>query len=770
MPAFVYPSLLWGLLIVAVPVLIHLINMMRHRRVRWAAMDFLLASQKKNRFWVLLKQLLLLLLRMGIVAAVVAAMAQPLLRGDLAGLLGRSKTHHVVLLDDSFSMSDRWADTSAFEQAKKTVQAVAAAATRRSEEQTFTLLRFSRTALADAPGGAKPDFMEENVDTQFDRRVAKALEPLIPSQTAAGPLKAIAALKNLLGESDDELRVIYLVSDFRRRNWNDASELRSRLEELSAQGVELRLIDCVETARPNLAVCDLRPAGGARAAGVPLFMNVTVANYGDQPARNVSVQLQEDGRNRAAVRIAEIPPYKTAVQRFEAAFPTAGDHRLTARLADDAVAADNARYALVNLPAEVPVLLLDGGEEMLDAWYLSAALAPGGSARTGISPRIDSLRRISADSLAQFDAVYLADPGLLEPAAVAALETYVAQGGGLAVFLGKRTRAVTANKEFYRDGKGFLPLPLDAPADLPADNLAGQPDLEVSAHPLFEIFQGTRNSFLPLVAVNRYFPAAKEWKPPADSGIKVIARLRNGDPLAVESRLGKGRIVVFLTTAAPTWNNWARNNPSFVVVVQELQSYIARRPQDDRSRLVGAPLTLEFSTDRYVSNVRFITPPENVIDNSDQKKGAAAGLPDSAAGIIVAAAPEKDGVWRASFPHADRGGFYEAQLTNIDGGLESRPFAVNVDHAEGDLQTLTAAELADHLSGLNYRFFNAADLRLEEQETAGRNLGDFLLCLAALMLAAEQLLAYSASYHPPRRRGTAPELTLTAAPGQGGSP
>ena len=144
MPTFVYPSLLWGLLIAAVPVLIHLINMMRHRRVRWAAMEFLLASQKKNRAWVLLKQLLLLLLRMAIVAGVVAAVAQPLLRSDLAGLLGRSKTHHIVLLDDSFSMSDRWADTSAMDRAKAVIQRIGTVAAQRSEQQAFTLLRFSR--------------------------------------------------------------------------------------------------------------------------------------------------------------------------------------------------------------------------------------------------------------------------------------------------------------------------------------------------------------------------------------------------------------------------------------------------------------------------------------------------------------------------------------------------------------------------------------------------------------------------------------------------
>ncbi len=148
MPSFVHPSLFWTfglptLGVVAIPVLIHLINMMRHRRVEWAAMEFLLLSQKKNRTWVFLKQLWLLLLRMAAVAAVVLLVAQPVLRSRLGGFLDGARTHHVVLLDDSFSMSDHWDNTDAFTEAKKVVERIGSEAERQSSPQTLTLLRFS---------------------------------------------------------------------------------------------------------------------------------------------------------------------------------------------------------------------------------------------------------------------------------------------------------------------------------------------------------------------------------------------------------------------------------------------------------------------------------------------------------------------------------------------------------------------------------------------------------------------------------------------------
>ena len=61
---FLYSPLTWGFLLIGVPILVHLINLLRHRRQKWAAMEFLLESYRRNRRWVMLKQWLLLLARM----------------------------------------------------------------------------------------------------------------------------------------------------------------------------------------------------------------------------------------------------------------------------------------------------------------------------------------------------------------------------------------------------------------------------------------------------------------------------------------------------------------------------------------------------------------------------------------------------------------------------------------------------------------------------------------------------------------------------------
>src|SRR3954462_4702648 len=126
MEFFIHPwYMAAGAALVSAPILIHLINRMRFKRVRWAAMEFLLKSQKRNRRRLIIEQLILLALRCLLVLLAGFLVA----RYVQAGMSSGQGTVHVVVLDDSLSMADRWAEkgqvTSSFEQAKEEVKKVA---------------------------------------------------------------------------------------------------------------------------------------------------------------------------------------------------------------------------------------------------------------------------------------------------------------------------------------------------------------------------------------------------------------------------------------------------------------------------------------------------------------------------------------------------------------------------------------------------------------------------------------------------------------------
>ncbi len=612
MPFVVHSSLLAiGLPLIALPVLIHLINLLRHRRVEWAAMEFLLVSQRKHRKWIILKQLLLLLMRMAAVAALVLMVAQPVLQAQWGALFGGTKTHHIVLLDDSYSMSDRWGSTSAFEEAKHMIERVAAEATRKPTPQSFTLLRFSRVRRGGA--GTQPDMLEQAVQSDFAAQLEQTLGRMDVSESAAGPLEALDAIDGLPVKPEDENRVVYLVSDFRAKEWSEPAPLKKALERLQRTGVQLQFDNCVDAARPNLGIVALRTVSGVRAAGVPLSMEIAVQNFGEKAVRGVTVHIDEDGQTRPAVEFEEIPARKVALRRFQSMFPTTGDHRATARLESDAVAADNTRFGIVAVAEAAPVLIIDSDARGSDGYFVAAALEPGGKATSGLKPMVETPRALRG-SLDKYAAIFLTNVERLDPAEIDALEAYARAGGGVAFFVGERVRGDVYNRELYRDGQGIFPLPLGIATELLVDRLDKAPDLEVTDHPIFSVFAGQRNSYLGTVMVERYFTTAKGWSPPPESAVKVIARLRNHAPLVVEQRFGAGRVVAFLTKSSPlattsgSWNNWARNNPSYVVAMLELESYLAAGRQPESSRTVGTPLEVTFDVARFQPKVRFQLP------------------------------------------------------------------------------------------------------------------------------------------------------------------
>lgn len=740
MPTFLYPlpiAIAAGL--VGVPVLIHLINLMRQRRVQWAAMEFLLVSQKRNSTWVMLKQLLLLLLRMAAIAAAILMVTQPKSR---FGLFGGQRQHNIVLLDDSYSMSDHWADTTAFDDAKRVILRLGKQAAEQPSRQQFTLLRYSQASRQSR--STQADMSAETVDaSEFPKKLDDTLQRLHVSQLSSGPTEALKAAVQTVGDGAEANHVVFIVSDFRSKDWKGAAEVQKLLQKLSAAGAQIQLINCVDEARPNLAITSLKPGRGTRAAGVPLPMELTVHNFGKAPATNVAVRLEEQGTQRPAIEIDKIAAGASVTRQFEVRTPSAGQRRISAYLPADAVMLDNARHTVIDFPIGVPVLIIDGALKSgtargSDGYFLQSAMLPPGAVPTGLRPRVESPRFLNEHPLDEFQAVYLCNVDRLPLDTVEKLTKYVEAGGGVAFFLGDNSRADFLNS-LYDDNAGLFPVPLEAPVPMSVDTSTKTPDLQITDHPIFRIFTGENNPFIKMVNIEKYFAVKKGWKPAEGSPTSVIASLRNGAPLAIDKKLGQGRVMAFLTTAAPKWNNWARDNPSYVVVMLELESYLAAGRDTDPARQVGTPLEIAVDTQKFDQQVEFLTPAEGTADK-----------------IVIKAEPRENGPATATLNDTDIAGFYDVQLTALDNGAtEIQSVAYNVDPAEGDLNTISREQLGTELKDVNFEFHNASEMDFDSKDVQGVNLSEVALYGLIALLIGEQLLAYSASYHPARLQGAA---------------
>ncbi|MEQ8837827.1 MAG: BatA domain-containing protein, partial [Lacipirellulaceae bacterium] len=567
---YLLPTILkYGWPLVLVPLLIHLINLRRRRVVEWAAMDFLLESQKRNRKWIVLRQLLLWLLRTLAVAVILGMLAKPVIQPAWAKFFGAGVTHHIFLLDDSYSMSDEWDDTTAFAEAKAAIQRLLTQANNAEGKQTVTIIRFSEAESLSV--GATSEFSERDLNGKLLEELSEQFGSLRPSESMAGPVDALQAALRLPDSTADESRTAYVVSDYRQEQWREETQLAQLVKRFREQVDHLRLVQCVTQSRANLAITKLEPEDGLRAANVETWYSVEVTNYSEKDASEVTVLVEADKNRLPAIRYESISPGESATQRIRVNFQTAGTHALTARIdpssvSRDPIRLDNTRYFAASFPKTMPLLIIDGSKLGDDGYFLKTALSPGGKSLAGWNPqveRIDFLRRHA--ELERFAAIFLLDVPQLDRPEIEALENYVDGGGGLAIFLGPQTERSFYNSQLYRDGKGLMPVPIDRPTQLLVDRESQLPEVRVTRHPIFRMFTGQRNGFLELVRTNFYFSVDPQSQAGTDEDTKVIARLRNDSPFVVEKQLGAGRVVAQLCKLSPretqlgVWSNWGVN-------------------------------------------------------------------------------------------------------------------------------------------------------------------------------------------------------------------
>src|SRR6058998_2987793 len=146
MDIFLHPwFMVAGGAMVSSPILIHLINRMRFKRIRWAAMEFLLKSQKRNRRRLIIEQLILLLLRILLVLLIAFLVARFI--GSALGLTPSSSTVHFVIFDDTLSMSDKWIENAqprtCLDVAKNHLKALAKKASEANSPQIMKVVRLS---------------------------------------------------------------------------------------------------------------------------------------------------------------------------------------------------------------------------------------------------------------------------------------------------------------------------------------------------------------------------------------------------------------------------------------------------------------------------------------------------------------------------------------------------------------------------------------------------------------------------------------------------
>src|SRR6266849_6923504 len=120
--SFVFPILLGGIGLAAIPIVIHLIMRQQPRHLLFPAFRFLLQKHRTNQRTLRLRHLLLLALRVLLIAAICLALARPKIFSERIHLGGDRSVAAVLLFDTSYSMEYAVSGRSRLDEAKRRAQ------------------------------------------------------------------------------------------------------------------------------------------------------------------------------------------------------------------------------------------------------------------------------------------------------------------------------------------------------------------------------------------------------------------------------------------------------------------------------------------------------------------------------------------------------------------------------------------------------------------------------------------------------------------------
>lgn len=658
--------MLAGLIGTAIPILIHLFNRRRDPVVDWGAMQFLeLGARARRRLQ--LTELLLMLARVGLLAAVALALARPYVGGGLPALGFSAGNRDVVLVvDASASMDRRLGDGETAE----TPRVLAVRAARALVDQ---LAPGDSVALL-----AATDRVQPVIDPPvYDHDKIKAGLDLVAGRPGRGSSElptALAEAFRILERTQNPAREVVILTDGQRSAWRPGDAARWALvRDLYRRLPVSPRIWVVAAGRdgstdlPNATVGPPRVSRALVTPGLPLTVTSELRNAGPGPIRR-TVDLLVDGRVVPGLSqtLGPIPEGGRAPLVFKTALPTPGSHLVTVALGgeDDGLPADDSASVAVDVAPALPVLLVDGepGREPLtsETDFLRAALAPRDDDTPRVQAQVVPIDQFRPAMVQGRSVVVLANVERLDLDQTAAVARWLDGGGGLLMAPGDRTDPA------YFNGLAWMPATLaDRTGDFLARKVVAHPAPGSFTGPVFGGFAAGESPPLGQMGLFGY----RRLEP--SDGAKIVARLDTGEPWAVERGLGKGRVLL-LAGPVDAEGGTLPVNPDFVPLVHEWVFHLAGGAEP-RAVTPGEPLIFDLNP----------PPPADV-----------ATLPiilpdDSTARAVVT---RHAGMARARFEETTQSGVYRLTLPDPPGGQAYA--TVNGDDRESEPDPLDPAEAA----------------------------------------------------------------------------
>jgi len=553
---FNHPGLLWGLAAAPLPILLHLINRTRAKKVPFTALRFIEQSLAQQSIKYRLREWILMALRVAMMALLALLLSRPFVRSKYFSFAQKVQSGAVLVLDDTLSMSYREGQKTLGERARD-----------EALKYLDTLTDGSRVSvypLSEEPGALSGDL----------ERIRKQVAEWAPAGRAGSCGPAVQRAARILDGVKTGHREILLLTDLTKVSWEGLAKASVKLH----PEVSLYILDVGESRDRNGVVQGVSVETPQARVNVPVQIQALVRG-GDEPMDR-ALELVIGGKRVDSKRV-KLDKYKVATVTFSYAPEAGGLVHGSVRFAEpDALAMDDERFFTIWVRDAVRAVLTGDGKGDL---FLKQALAPDGlSKRAPVI--VEPVHPVELENfdLGQTDVVILSNVRSLAASAWQKLREFVRGGGGLLIFAGDEVDPAAYTPTA---SQGVLTVAVREKRTEPAKT-----SMEISdpAHAVFAPFSGGMNGDLSM----RVFRTWLVLEPAEEASARVLARFRGSSPALVERDLGSGRVLIFASSADPSWNDLPSYGAPYVPLMHLLVRHATGRTASTVTALVGEPVSM----------------------------------------------------------------------------------------------------------------------------------------------------------------------------------
>lgn len=518
---FLYPGFLFALFAVAIPIIIHLFNFRKFKKVYFSNVAFLKEIKEQNSSREKLKNLLILCCRILAIVFLVFAFARPFLPS--ASKIDQNKGNSVsIYIDNSYSMDAVNKEGSLLDEAKRKAKEVIKAFQINDRFQVLT-----------------NDFEGK------DQRLLNADEAL----QAIDEIKVSSAsrkLQQVLNRQQSVFtgvsnRFVYVISDFQKGFSGD-----ERIK--TDANTNISLVKLNANNLPNVAVDSVWLLSPVHQANTTEKLVVQLRNYGDEEAKNIPIKLNINTLQKAISSLT-IEAGKTKNDTLSFSGLGLGWQKGTVSLKDFPLTFDDELNFSFKVSADQKVVSING---KTDEKYIKALFSADSYFKLTEMPEANiNYSALSSYSLIIINSLKSPSSGLAQE-----LKSYVSNGGSVVIFPN-----LDADKNNY---SAFLTA-LNLPAVAELNTTPAKVSTIELKHPLFKDVFETLPQNLDLPQVNRYFSFVESNTRNREN----LLHLPAGKLFFARYPIGNGQIYLSATDLSNEDSNFAKH-PVFVPLMYKI--------------------------------------------------------------------------------------------------------------------------------------------------------------------------------------------------------